>query len=67
MTQWYCNLRDIGNTTPFRMFLFMTNSDMAAKLLPGIRFRFIGGSGITWIRQLDCNIVHSLIALVYVP
>lgn len=61
------NLRDIESTTPFRMFLFMTSSNMAARLLLGMSFKFIGGSGTTWIRQVDCNIVHSLIALIYVP
>jgi len=45
--------RDIGNASPFRIFLFMTNSNLAARLLRGMRFKSIGGLGTTWIRQLD--------------
>lgn len=58
----WCNNtpRGIGNASPFRMFLSMTNSSLAARLLPWMRFQSIGGSGNTWIRQLDWNIVDSM-------
>lgn len=43
------------------MFLFMTNFQVAARLLLGMRFKSIGGSGNTWIRQPNQNIVDSTV------
>jgi hypothetical protein len=58
------NPRGVGNATSFHTFFFTTKFNLAAMLLLGISFKLIGGSGTMWIRQLDWNILDSIVALV---